>query len=50
MRQELLSAVSMRASVTGDDVAAMALFLVSEAGAKISGQAISIDGDVQVLR
>lgn len=50
MRQELLSAVSMRTSVTGDDVAAMALFLVSEAGAKISGQAISIDGDVQVLR
>lgn len=50
MRERLLASVSMRTAVTGDDVAAMALFLASEAGAKISGQAISVDGHVEVLR
>ncbi len=50
MRERLLASVSMRTAVTGDDVAAMALFLASAAGAKISGQAISVDGHVEVLR
>ena len=50
MRERLLSNVSLRSSVTPDDIAAMILFLASEAGARISGQALSVDGGVEVLR
>jgi len=35
--------------VTVHDVAAMALFLASPAGQNISGQAISVDGNVEYL-
>jgi enoyl-[acyl-carrier-protein] reductase (NADH) len=35
--------------VTADDIAATALFLCSPAGRNISGQALSICGDVQTL-
>jgi NAD(P)-dependent dehydrogenase (short-subunit alcohol dehydrogenase family) len=48
-RQELLSKVSLRTQVTPDDVAAMALFLASRAGARISGQALSVCGNVETL-
>lgn len=49
MREEYLKKISLGRMVTADDVAAMALFLCSPAGRNISGQAISVDGDVQYL-
>jgi NAD(P)-dependent dehydrogenase (short-subunit alcohol dehydrogenase family) len=48
-RDELLEHISLRRMVTAEDVAATALFLCSPAGASISGQALSVCGDVQVL-
>ncbi len=50
MRERLLANVSLRSSVTPDDIAAMILYLASSAGARISGQALSVDGGVEVLR
>ena len=44
-----LSGVSMRQFVQAADIANMALFLASPFGAMVSGQAISIDGDLQSL-
>jgi len=44
-----LSGVSLRQFVRAADIANMALFLASPYGAMISGQAISIDGDLQPL-
>jgi NAD(P)-dependent dehydrogenase (short-subunit alcohol dehydrogenase family) len=35
--------------VTAQDVAAMALFLASPAAANITGQSISVDGNVEYL-
>ena len=49
MREEYLRKISLRRMVTVDDVAAMALFLASPAGQNISGQAISVDGNVEYL-
>ena len=49
MREEYLGKISLGRMVTANDVAAMALFLCSPAGRNITGQAISIDGDVQYL-
>jgi enoyl-[acyl-carrier-protein] reductase (NADH) len=40
---------SMRLFVSAEDVASMALFLTSDAGATISGQAIGIDGHTESL-
>ncbi len=48
--QELLSAVSLRKMVTAQDIANMALFLATPAGASISGQALSVCGNVEYLR
>jgi NAD(P)-dependent dehydrogenase (short-subunit alcohol dehydrogenase family) len=48
--QELLSAVSLRKMVTAQDIANMALFLATPAGAGISGQALSVCGNVEYLR
>lgn len=48
--QELLSAVSLRRMVTAQDIANMALFLATPAGAGISGQALSVCGNVEYLR
>jgi NAD(P)-dependent dehydrogenase (short-subunit alcohol dehydrogenase family) len=39
--------ISLRRMVEPDDVAAMALFLCSAAGANISGQAISVCGNLE---
>lgn len=47
MEADYLKAVSLRRMVEPEDVAAMALFLCSPAGANISGQAISICGNVE---
>jgi NAD(P)-dependent dehydrogenase (short-subunit alcohol dehydrogenase family) len=43
----LLRYVSLRTMVEPDDIAAMALFLASEAGARISGQMLGVDGNVE---
>ena len=42
---ERVAAVSLRTMVSADDVAAMILFVCSDAGAKVSGQAILVDGN-----
>jgi NAD(P)-dependent dehydrogenase (short-subunit alcohol dehydrogenase family) len=45
-----VSQVSMRTFVDVQDIANMALFVCSGAGAKISGQALSVDGHTETLR
>jgi NAD(P)-dependent dehydrogenase (short-subunit alcohol dehydrogenase family) len=50
MKQRLLATVSLRRMVTAEDVAEMALFVCSPAGASITGQALSVCGDHQVLQ
>ena len=50
MKQRLLKTVSLRRMVTAADVAEMALFVCSTAGANITGQALSVCGDHQVLQ
>ncbi len=47
MEKQYLANVSLRRMVEPEDVASMALFLTSPAGSNISGQAISICGNVE---
>jgi NAD(P)-dependent dehydrogenase (short-subunit alcohol dehydrogenase family) len=47
--QRLLSAASLRCYVTPHDIANVALYLCSPFGATTSGQALSVDGDLQSL-
>ena len=49
MKSEMISKVSLRTTVTAQDIANQALFLCSPLGAKISGQPISVCGNVEVL-
>lgn len=49
MRAQVLARISLRRMVGADDVAAMALFLCSPAARNVSGQAISVDGNVEYL-
>lgn len=49
MRAEYLNKISLRRMVTADDIAATALFLCSPAARNITGQAISVDGNVEYL-
>jgi len=49
MEQEYLKKISLGRMVTAEDVAAMALFLCSPAARNITGQAISVDGNVEYL-
>jgi NAD(P)-dependent dehydrogenase (short-subunit alcohol dehydrogenase family) len=49
MRAEYLRKISLRRMVTLDDVAAMALFLCSPAARNVTGQAISVDGNLEYL-
>ena len=49
MQEQYLGRISLRRMVTCDDVAAMALFLCSPAARNVSGQAISVDGNVEYL-
>lgn len=49
VRQIYVEGTSLRTWVTADDVADTALFLASPAGAKISGQALAIDGHTETL-
>jgi NAD(P)-dependent dehydrogenase (short-subunit alcohol dehydrogenase family) len=49
VREEYLKKISLRRMVTADDVAAMALFLCSPAARNVTGQAISVDGNLEYL-
>ena len=48
-KQQLLSKVSLRRMVSPQDIANMALFLATDAGRNISGQALSVCGNVESL-
>jgi len=49
LRARYVEGVSLRSWVSADDIADAALFLASPAGAKISGQAFSVDGHTHSL-
>jgi NAD(P)-dependent dehydrogenase (short-subunit alcohol dehydrogenase family) len=49
MRDDYLKRISLRRMVTVDDIAAMTLFLASPAARNVTGQAISVDGNVEYL-
>ena len=49
VRRRLLEGVSMHTTVTAQDIANMALFLASDAGKHISGQALSVCGGARFL-
>jgi NAD(P)-dependent dehydrogenase (short-subunit alcohol dehydrogenase family) len=48
-KQQMLSKVSLRRMVSSADIANMALFLATDAGRNISGQALSVCGNVESL-
>lgn len=50
MRQQYLDPVSLKRNVKSADIANMALYLASPFGANITGQAISVCGDVQMMK
>jgi len=49
MRDDYLRKISLRRMVTAEDIAAMALFLCSSAARNVTGQAISVDGNIEYL-
>lgn len=49
MEEKYLEKVSLRRMVSPYDVAAMVAFLLSDAGANISGQSLGVDGNVETL-
>jgi NAD(P)-dependent dehydrogenase (short-subunit alcohol dehydrogenase family) len=49
VRRGYVQTTSMRSFIPPDDIAAMALFLCSDLGASISGQAIAVDGNTETL-
>ena len=49
MREEYLKKISLRRMVTPEDIAAMSLFLCSPAARNVTGQAISVDGNMEYL-
>ena len=48
-RQRHLSTISLGTFVEAQDIAAMIVFVCSDAGAKISGQALAVDGHTETL-
>src|SRR5690349_23434932 len=48
-RRRFLETTSLHSTVSSQDIANMVLFLCSEAGARITGQPISVDADVRYL-
>jgi NAD(P)-dependent dehydrogenase (short-subunit alcohol dehydrogenase family) len=50
MRRQYLEVVSLKRNVEMADIANMALYLASPFGRNITGQAISVCGDVQMMR
>ena len=49
MEKTYVDRISLRRMTSAQDVAAMVLFLVSEAGRNLSGQSIGVDGNVESL-
>ena len=49
VREEALAKTSLHQLIEPEDIARIIVFLASPAGAKISGQAIGVDADVQAL-
>ncbi|MEQ9691039.1 MAG: SDR family oxidoreductase, partial [Bauldia litoralis] len=49
METQYLSNVSLRRMVSPDDVGAMIAFLLSNAGANVSGQSLGVDANVEAL-
>jgi len=49
MRDSFVQRVSLRRMVSAQDVANLALFLASNLARNITGQAISVDGNVEYL-
>jgi NAD(P)-dependent dehydrogenase (short-subunit alcohol dehydrogenase family) len=49
MEEKYLERVSLRRMVSQSDVATMTAFLLSDAGANVSGQSIGVDGNVETL-
>ena len=49
VRQGYVRTTSLRSFISPEDIAAMALFLCSDLGASISGQAIAVDGNTETL-
>lgn len=49
MEQDYLAKISLRRMVTMEDVATTTTFLLSNAGANLSGQSLSVDGNVETL-
>jgi hypothetical protein len=49
MDQIYLAGLSLRRMVTAQDVAGTELWLLSAAGADISGQSLGLDGNVETL-
>jgi NAD(P)-dependent dehydrogenase (short-subunit alcohol dehydrogenase family) len=49
MKHRMVHNVSMRTMVSAQDIANMALFLASDAGRHVSGQALSVCGNLQTL-
>jgi NAD(P)-dependent dehydrogenase (short-subunit alcohol dehydrogenase family) len=50
MYEDYVAQASMRCMVSSKDIAHMILYLCSEAGSMVSGQAISVDGHIEALR
>jgi NAD(P)-dependent dehydrogenase (short-subunit alcohol dehydrogenase family) len=50
MRRHYVETASMRRLISPEDIAAMILFLCSDAGRLVSGQVIGVDGNVEYLR
>jgi NAD(P)-dependent dehydrogenase (short-subunit alcohol dehydrogenase family) len=50
MRRQYLDAVSLKRNVESEDIANMALYLASPFGGNITGQAISVCGDAQMMK
>ena len=49
MRADYLNKISLRRMVTSQDVATTVAFLLSDAGANLSGQSLAVDGNVETL-
>jgi NAD(P)-dependent dehydrogenase (short-subunit alcohol dehydrogenase family) len=49
MKARYLANVSLRRMTSPYDVAAMVAFLLSDAGANVSGQSLGVDGNVESL-
>ncbi|MCH7555510.1 MAG: SDR family oxidoreductase [Proteobacteria bacterium] len=49
VRAEYAGSMSLGTFIDPEDIAAMALFICSDAGAKISGQALAVDGNTESL-